>query len=69
MSRKAKAAPEKGLKFPKRIFVKWDDTTTSLLDDPYLVASEVVDGFEDKDRVAVYELVETHTLKVTRRLS
>lgn len=68
--KKAKAAAGEAQKlppFPARIFVKWDDNVP--LNDPYLSASETSDGFEDGDRVAVYELKETHTLKVTRQLT
>lgn len=56
-------------KFPKRIFVKFDDTLDSILDDLSLLASENTNGFEEGDRVAVYEWVETRTMKVTRQLT
>jgi len=50
-------------KFPKQIFVLWGGD-----DEPYLDANKTPNGIEDGERVAIYQLVEVKTQKVTQEL-
>jgi len=71
MRSKIAAAPQRrnemAKKFPKTLFVAWEDTT----DDPYLAASESFAGYavvDDERPVAVYQLVEVKKVKAKAAL-
>jgi hypothetical protein len=54
-------------KFPKTVYVTWEDTT----DGPYLQADESFSGYavvDDERPVAVYQLVEVKKLKAKATL-
>lgn len=52
--------------FPKNIFVKREQDNSE--EDSYLVADETADSFEDRERVAIYELQAVKTKRVTHAL-
>ena len=60
--------PAQKTKFPKTIYVAWEDTT----DGAYLAASEEFGGFavvNDERPVAVYQLVEVKKVKAKAELA
>lgn len=53
------------LKFPKQIYVKREEDTDG---SSYLLADETPDTIEDGEKVAIYELREVQTKRVTHTL-
>ena len=52
-------------KFPKSVFVKWEDDSN---DTYLLVVDDHTDKIEDGEAVAIYELREVKTKRVTHEL-
>lgn len=52
--------------FPPRVYVCWGDDGVG--DDRFLTADETTAGIEHGKPVAIYELRETRTMRVTRTL-
>lgn len=49
---------------PKRIYVKWEVGESST----WLQADETTEAMEDGDKVGIYELIESKTMRVTKAL-
>lgn len=58
---------QKAPKLPKTVYVKFEMENNG--GDPFLIADETTNSFEDGDRVGIYELCETKTKRVSHDLA